>query len=124
MQDGGPLAYVVEWDGFRLFWHDTPGMVTDSWRAAGETAPDLALFAAAAAFSTPNIDAEAFEAGQQPFGAHMASLVRPKRVILNHHDDWCPPITFHLGEESFREGVEATGARLQVCALGETVSIP
>ena len=123
MQDGGPLAYVIEWDGFRLFWHDTPGMVTDSWKAAAELAPDLAIFSAAAAFSTPNVDATAFEAGQQPFVAMMTGLVKPKQVILNHHDDWCPPITFHLAEEGFREGIEGAGSTLRVVEFGQPVAV-
>lgn len=123
MQDGGPLAYLIEWDGYLLFWHDTPGMVTDSWKAAGAAGPDLALFSAAAAFSTPNVDATPFEAGQQPFVAMMTGLIRPGQVILNHHDDWCPPITFHLGEEAFREGIEAEGSTLRVVPFGETFAV-
>jgi len=123
MQDGGPLACTIEWDGFRLFWHDTPGMVTASWQEAAKTSHDLALFSAAAAFSTPNVDGEPFEPGQYPFVTKMAEIVRPKQVILNHHDDWCPPITYHLDEEGFRAGVEGAGASLRVVGLGETVSL-
>ncbi|MGI8927634.1 MAG: MBL fold metallo-hydrolase [Tepidiformaceae bacterium] len=123
MQDGGPLAYLLEWDGFRLFWHDTPGMVTPSWEAAATPAPDLALFSAAAAFSTPNVDGVPFEAGAQPFVAHMTRLLRPHAVTLNHHDDWCPPITFHLDEEGFREGVEAAGAALRVRRPGVSFTL-
>lgn len=118
-QDGGPLAYLIEWDGFRLFWHDTPGMVTSSWQAAGEEEPDLAILAAAAAFSTPNVGGEPFEGGQQAFVQHMATLLQPGRVILNHHDDWCPPITYHLAEETFRPGLEVAGTPLEILRLGE-----
>jgi L-ascorbate metabolism protein UlaG (beta-lactamase superfamily) len=51
-QDGGPLAYLLGWDGVRLFWHDTPGMVTASWGAAAALRPTHAILASAAAFST------------------------------------------------------------------------
>lgn len=118
-QDGGPLAYLIEWDDFRLFWHDTPGMVTASWDAAAEEGPDLAILAAAAAFSTPNVDGEPFEAGPQAFVQQMATILQPGSVILNHHDDWCPPVTFHLDEETFRPGLELAGAALEIVRLGE-----
>ena len=123
LEDGGPLAYVIEWDGFRLFWHDTPGMVRESWEAAATLTPDLALFSAAAAFSTPNVDGEPLQEGQQALVALMTEIVRPKTVVLNHHDDWCPPITYHLDEEAFRDGVERAGAKLRVVGVGESVEL-
>jgi L-ascorbate metabolism protein UlaG (beta-lactamase superfamily) len=119
MQDGGPLAYLLEWDGFRLFWHDTPGMVRSSWEAAGAERPDVAILAAAAAFSTPNQDGQPFTPGQQAFSGEMAAIVRPGRVILNHHDDWWPPVTFHLDEESFRPHLEKQRVALEVHRVGE-----
>jgi L-ascorbate metabolism protein UlaG (beta-lactamase superfamily) len=122
-QDGGPLAYLLEWDDFRLFWHDTPGMVTSSWDAAAELEPDLALLSVAAAFSTPNVDGQPFDGSHQEFVAHMATLLQPARVILNHHDDWCPPITYHLAEEPFRPGLEVAGVALEIRKLGETFQL-
>jgi L-ascorbate metabolism protein UlaG (beta-lactamase superfamily) len=122
--DGGPLAYVLEWNGFRLFWHDTPGMVTDSWRtAASRGTIDLALLSAAAAFSTPNVDGEPVEDGAVPFVSHMARLLHPRRVVMNHHDDWCPPITYHLDEKLFRPGLESAGTQLVVAHSGETLTL-
>lgn len=121
--DGGPLAYLLEWDGFRLFWHDTPGMVTGSWEEAARLRPDVAILAAAAAFSTPNLDATPFHAGQQAFVAHMAGILRPGRVILNHHDDWCPPITYHLDEDGFRGGIASSGATLDTHLPNEAFAV-
>jgi len=123
MQDGGPLAYLLEWEGMRLFWHDTPGMVRASWESVAAEQPDVALFASAAAFSTPNIDGKAFSPGQQEFVAQMAGIVRPRRVILNHHDDWWPPVTFHLDEETFRPGLEAHRVALEKHTVGETFEL-
>jgi L-ascorbate metabolism protein UlaG (beta-lactamase superfamily) len=122
-KDGGPLAYLIEWPGMRLFWHDTPGMVKTSWEAAAEAKPAIALLSAAAAFSTPNVDGEPFEAGQVPFVEMMARILKPGRVILNHHDDWCPPITYHLEEELFRPGLEGAGIDLQVVPFGTTFAL-
>jgi L-ascorbate metabolism protein UlaG (beta-lactamase superfamily) len=113
MRDGGPLAYLLQWPGTTLFWHDTPGMVTPSWEAAADLRPDVAILAAAAAFSTPNVDDKPLDEGQHAFIAHSAGILRPKRVILNHHDDWCPPITFHLDEDTFRPGLEGRGIALE-----------
>lgn len=119
--DGGPLAYILTWDDFRLFWHDTPGMVTASWEAAADEAPDLALLSAAAAFSTPNIDGEPCHDGPQAFVAQMANLLQPGDVILNHRDDWCPPVTYHLDEETFRPGLEVAGVPLRIVRVGEVI---
>ncbi len=122
--DGGPLAYVLEWASFRLFWHDTPGMVRDSWKAAAARGPiDLALLSAAAAFSTPNIDGEPVDDGAVPFVTGMTSLLRPATVVMNHHDDWCPPVTFHLDEEHFRPGIEDQGSTLRVIGTGEIIAL-
>jgi L-ascorbate metabolism protein UlaG (beta-lactamase superfamily) len=122
--DGGPLAYILEWDGFRLFWHDTPGLVRDSWHAAAARGSiDLALLSAAAAFSTPNIDGEPVEAGAVAFVSDMAAMLEPRRVVMNHHDDWCPPITFHLDEELFRPSIEQAGAALEVVEAGGVLDL-
>ena len=117
--DGGPLAYLLEWDGFRLFWHDTPGMVAESWEEAARTPADLALLAAAAGFSTPNIDGEPQHDGVVPFVTGMTRILRPGRVILNHHDDWLPPVTFHLDEAQFAEPLANAGSRIDVRGVGE-----
>lgn len=119
LQDGGPLAFLLEWDDFRLFWHDTPGMLTESWEAAADLEPDLAILAAAGGFSTPNVDGQPVEDGPQVFVAQMASILQPVSVVLNHHDDWCPPITCTLPEEPFRPGLEAAGVALEIRRLGE-----
>lgn len=121
--DGGPIAYLIEWPGTKLFWHDTPGMVRASWEAAAAERPDIAVLSAAAAFSTPNVDGEPFHDGQQAFVAMMTGILRPGTVILNHHDDWCPPITYHLDEEGFRTGVEGAGSTLRVAGFGEVLSL-
>ncbi|MEX0783782.1 MAG: MBL fold metallo-hydrolase [Dehalococcoidia bacterium] len=121
-QDGGPLAYLLAWGDARLFWHDTPGMVTASWEAAAALRPTHAILASAAAFSTPNVDGERFDAGQQPFVGHMAGILRAPTVILNHHDDWCPPITFHMPEESFVPHLPR-GVRLEKHVVGEVFEL-
>jgi L-ascorbate metabolism protein UlaG (beta-lactamase superfamily) len=121
MEDGGPLAYLLEWDGFRIFWHDTPGMVTASWEAAAQLQPDVAILAAAGGFSTPNIDGTAHTPGQQSRG-HMARILNAPHVVLNHHDDWCPPITFHLPEDSFLPHLP-DGVTLERHGLGEEFTL-
>jgi L-ascorbate metabolism protein UlaG (beta-lactamase superfamily) len=118
--DGGPLAYIVEWDGFRLFWHDTPGMIQDAWEAAAKYPADLAILAAAAGFSTPNIDGEPQHDGVVPFVTGMADILKPGKVLLNHHDDWMPPVTFHLDEGQFAEPLAGVGSKIEIRKVGET----
>jgi L-ascorbate metabolism protein UlaG (beta-lactamase superfamily) len=121
-QDGGPLAYLLEWGDVRLFWHDTPGMITASWDAAAALRPTHAILASAAAFSTPNVDGERFDAGQQPFVGHMAGILRAPTVILNHHDDWCPPITYHMPEDSYLTHLPED-VRLEKRVVGEVFEV-
>ncbi|MCA9854640.1 MAG: MBL fold metallo-hydrolase [Dehalococcoidia bacterium] len=122
-QDGGPLAYIVEWDGFRLFWHDTPGMVQASWEQAARYPADLAILAAAAGFSTPNIDGEPQHGGVVPFVTGMTQILKPGAVVLNHHDDWMPPVTFHLDEAQFAGPLSDAGSKLEIRKLGESFSL-
>jgi hypothetical protein len=97
-------------------------MVTTSWEAAAALRPTHAVLAAAAAFSTPNVDGKPFSAGQLPFVGHMAGILRAPTVILNHHDDWCPPITYHMPEESFVAHLPE-GVILEQRAVGEVFAV-
>jgi hypothetical protein len=53
----------------------------------------------------------------------MARILQPKRVILNHHDDWWPPVTFHLDEDGFRPYLEKERVALEVHRVGEEFAI-
>jgi hypothetical protein len=52
--------------------------------------PDVALLAAA---GRGNIDGEPLQGSLAQFMAREVDLLRPRRLVLAHHDDWMPPQT-------------------------------
>lgn len=96
---GGALCYLIETPAGSIFWQDTSGCWTGVLR---DLRPDVALIAAA---GRGNIDGEPIQGSLAQFVAREADLLRPKTIILNHHDDWMPPITARNGTDvsSIRE---------------------
>jgi L-ascorbate metabolism protein UlaG (beta-lactamase superfamily) len=82
--DGGALVYVFDTPGGQLLYQDTSGYWTGIVNAIR---PDVAIIAAA---GRGNIDGEPIQGSLAQFVARQASLLRPGRVILSHHDDWLP----------------------------------
>ena len=84
---GGPLAYLIETPQGSIFWQDTSGCWTGVLR---ELRPDVALLAAA---GRGNVDGEPIQGSLADFVGIEAGLLQPKVIILNHHDNWMPPVT-------------------------------
>jgi hypothetical protein len=53
----------------------------------------------------------------------MAKVLRPRRVLLNHHDDWLPPVTFHLDEGQFAEPLAEAGTQIDIVGMGQTLEL-
>jgi L-ascorbate metabolism protein UlaG (beta-lactamase superfamily) len=85
--DGGPLVFVLETPAGRLLYQDTSGCWTPVLR---ELRPDVAILAAA---GRGNVDGEPVQGSLAGFVAREAALLRPRRVLLSHHDDWLPGFT-------------------------------
>jgi hypothetical protein len=49
--------------------------------------PDVAILAAA---GRGNVDGEPIQGSLAQFVARQVDLLRPRRVVLAHHDDWLP----------------------------------
>jgi hypothetical protein len=86
-QTGGALCYLIETPEGSIFWQDTSGCWTGVLQ---NLRPDLAILAAA---GRGNIDGEPIQGSLAQFVAREADLLRPRTVILGHHDNWMPPIT-------------------------------
>lgn len=84
---GGPLAYLIETPQGSIFWQDTSGCWTGVLR---DLRPDVALLAAA---GRGNVDGEPIQGSLADFVGIEAGLLQPKTIILNHHDNWMPPVT-------------------------------
>ncbi|MEZ5262701.1 MAG: MBL fold metallo-hydrolase [Acidimicrobiia bacterium] len=82
--DGHTLVYVFDTPEGTLLYQDTSG----HWSGiVANLRPDVAIIAAA---GRANIDGEPIQGSLAQFVARQASLLRPRRVILSHHDDWLP----------------------------------
>lgn len=82
--EGGTFAYVIDTPDGRIFWKDTSGHWTGILR---DIRPDVALLAAA---GRGNIDGDPIQGSLTQFMAREVDLLRPRRVILSHHDDYLP----------------------------------
>ena len=92
-QTGGALAYLIETPEGSIFWQDTSGCWTGVLQ---NLRPDVAILAAA---GRGNIDGEPIQGSLAQFVAKEADLLRPRTIILSHHDDWMPPLTPKGGTE-------------------------
>jgi L-ascorbate metabolism protein UlaG (beta-lactamase superfamily) len=82
--DGGALVYVFETPDGSVLYQDTSG----HWSGIlHDLRPDVAILAAA---GRGNIDGEPVQGTLAQFVARQASLLKPRRVVLAHHDDWLP----------------------------------
>jgi L-ascorbate metabolism protein UlaG (beta-lactamase superfamily) len=82
--DGGALVYLFETPDGRILYQDTSG----HWSGIlGGLRPDVAILAAA---GRGNVDGEPIQGSLARFVARQAELLRPRRVVLCHHDDWLP----------------------------------
>ncbi|GAB4332142.1 MAG: hypothetical protein Kow0010_17850 [Dehalococcoidia bacterium] len=86
-ETGGALAFVIETPAGSIFYHDTSGCWTGVVR---DLRPDVAIVAMA---GRGNIDGEPIQGSLAQFVGMMGELLRPKRMVLGHHDDWMPPMT-------------------------------
>jgi L-ascorbate metabolism protein UlaG (beta-lactamase superfamily) len=80
--EGGALAYLIETPEGSILYKDTSGHWTGIMR---DLRPDVALLAAA---GRGNIDGEPVQGSLAQFTSREVDLLRPRRVIISHHDDW------------------------------------
>src|ERR1051326_7999646 len=85
--EGGSFAYLIETPAGTIFWKDTSGHWSGVLR---DLRPDLALLAAV---GRGNVNGEPIQGTLAEFMASEVALLRPRAVLLRHHDDWMPPLT-------------------------------
>jgi L-ascorbate metabolism protein UlaG (beta-lactamase superfamily) len=82
--DGGALLFLVETPDGSLLYQDTSG----HWSGIlHDLRPDVAILAAA---GRGNVDGEPVQGTLADFVGRQAALLRPRTVVLSHHDDWLP----------------------------------
>jgi L-ascorbate metabolism protein UlaG (beta-lactamase superfamily) len=108
--DGGALVFVIDTPEGSLFYQDTSG----HWSGILENLrPDVAIIAAA---GRGNINGEPIQGSLAEFVAQQADLLKPRRVILSHHDNWLPGFSIDTDVGPIREEI---GRVLPDCELLE-----
>ena len=110
--DGGALVYLVETPDGSLLYQDTSGYW--SGISAGMR-PDVAILAAA---GRGNVDGEPVQGSLADFVARQAALVRPRSVILSHHDDWMPGFSIATDPEPIRDALARHSPGTELRTLG------
>jgi L-ascorbate metabolism protein UlaG (beta-lactamase superfamily) len=85
--DGGPLVYLIETPEGTIFYQDTSGCWTG---VLSELRADVAILAAS---GRANVDGEPIQGSMAQFVAKEARMLRPKTLVIGHHDNWMPPVT-------------------------------
>ena len=82
--DGGALLFVIETPEGSLLFQDTSG----HWSGVmSYLRPDVAILAAA---GRGNIDGEPIQGSLAQFIGRQVDMLRPRKMILGHHDNWLP----------------------------------
>jgi L-ascorbate metabolism protein UlaG (beta-lactamase superfamily) len=116
--EGGALAYLIETPEGSILWKDTSGHWTGILR---DLRPDIALLAAA---GRGNIDGEPIQGSLAQFIAREVDLLRPRRVILSHHDNWMPPVTREPDTTPIREELARQSPHVELVEMGYLEGFP
>ena len=110
--DGGALAYLIETPEGSILWKDTSG----HWSGVlSGVRPDVALLAAA---GRANVDGEPVQGSLAGFVAAEVAMLRPRRVVLGHHDDWLPPLTREPDTAPIRARIADVAPAAEVVEMG------
>jgi L-ascorbate metabolism protein UlaG (beta-lactamase superfamily) len=110
--EGGAFAYLIETPEGSILWKDTSGHWTGVLR---DLRPDVALLAAA---GRGNIDGEPIQGSLAQFVAREADLLRPRRIVLSHHDDWMPPVTRPTDTTPIQEELARQAPTVELVEMG------
>jgi len=116
--DGGTLLYLVDTPEGSLLYQDTPGYWSGILR---DLRPDVAILAAA---GRGNIDGEPVQGSLAQFMAREVDLLRPRRVVLCHHDNWLPGFSRAVDVALIREGLARWAPRTTLIEMGYLEAYP
>ncbi len=110
--DGGALVYVFDTPEGSLLYQDTSGHWSGVLR---DLRPDVAILAAA---GRGNIDGEPIQGSLAQFVARQVDLLRPRRVLFCHHDDWLPGFSVPTDTGPIREEIARVAPRTEIVEPG------
>ncbi len=116
--DGGALVYVFETPEGSLLYQDTSGHWSGILR---DRRPDVAILAAA---GRGNIDGEPIQGSLAQFVARQVDILRPRRVVLGHHDNWLPGFSKAIDTAPIREEMARWAPRTELVEMGYMEAYP
>jgi len=116
--EGGSFAYLIETPAGSIFWKDTSGHWTGVLR---ELRPDVALLAA---MGRGNVNGDPVQGTLAQFIASEVEMLRPRRVVLCHHDDWMPPLTRPVDPGPIRHELARRTPEAQLVDMGYLAGYP
>jgi hypothetical protein len=110
--DGGALVYRLEMPEGTLLYQDTCGY----WPGVlPELQSDVAILAAA---GRGNVAGEPMQGSLAQFVAQEVGLLRPRRVILGHHDDWLPGVSTAVDTAPIRAEIAEACPTAELAEMG------
>jgi L-ascorbate metabolism protein UlaG (beta-lactamase superfamily) len=110
--DGGALVFLFETAEGSLFYQDTSGHWSGILR---DLRPDVAILAAA---GRGNVDGDPVQGSLAGFVARQADLLRPRRVVLSHHDDWLPGFSNAIDTKPVGDEIARQCPRAELVEMG------
>jgi L-ascorbate metabolism protein UlaG (beta-lactamase superfamily) len=110
--DGGAFVYLFETPEGSLFYQDTSGCWTGVLR---DLRPDVAILAAA---GRGNLDGDPIQGSLAQFVGRQADLLRPRRVVLSHHDNWLPGFSVETDVLPIRAEIWRVAPKTELVELG------
>lgn len=99
--DGGALLFHLETPDGTIVYQDTSGHWTG---VVDQLRPDVAIVAAA---GRANVDGEPIQGSLAVYVADHVARLRPRQVVLCHHDDWLPGFSVATDVEPIRSAIAA-----------------
>jgi L-ascorbate metabolism protein UlaG (beta-lactamase superfamily) len=116
--DGGALVYLFETPDGTLLYQDTSGHWSGIFR---DLRPDVAILAAA---GRGNVDGQPIQGSLAQFVGRQVDLVRPRRLLLAHHDDWLPGFSRATDVAPIRREIARVAPRTELVEPGYLAGTP
>jgi L-ascorbate metabolism protein UlaG (beta-lactamase superfamily) len=116
--DGGALIYLIETPDGSLLYQDTAGYWT---RMLDMLNPDVAILGAT---GRGNVDGEPAQGSLADFVSRQAGLLKPRKLLLGHHDDWMPGLTTAVDTAPIREKLAERNPDVEFVEIGYRSGYP
>ena len=110
--DGGVLLYLIETPDGSVLFQDTSG----HWSGVmADLRPDVAILAVA---GRANIDGEPIQGSLAQFTAAQVEMLRPRKVLFGHHDNWLPGFSIPTDTAPILAEIEQVSPQVEVLEPG------